>query len=183
MRFSSSRTFFIFFIEEENEYPDYNEVKDAAIFEMNLLRKRYHGNKLIWSDRLSDEAQKQAEILARKTDIDNGKLDSLKQPGENIAIIRLSSPNVGKDATDLWEKESKNYDFRSPLVTKKNSNFVQLMWKANSEFGLGVAKSKSGKGWIVTAFFDAPYVDKFQDLKSNLQSDIPIEDPYQDIAG
>jgi len=57
------------------------------------------------------------------------------------------------------------------------------MWKSEKEFGLGVAKSKSGKGWIVSSYFDTPYKDEFQELKSNLQSDVPIDDPYQDIAG
>lgn len=168
---------------EDIEYPDYNEVKDAAVFETNFLRKKYHADKINWSDKLSDKAQQNAEKLARRADLDVTNLDSFKQPGENIALVKFNSPNVGKEATDFWAREGKNYDFRSPLVTKKNTDFVQLMWKTNKEFGMGVAKSKTGKGWIVTSYFDTPYIDRFQDLRLNLQSDIPIKDPYGDIVG
>lgn len=166
---------------DDSEYPDYNEVKDAALFETNFIRKKFHANKVSWSDRLSDKAQQLAEKVAKTLNSD--KIDQYKHPGESIALVRLDAPNVGKEAIDLWSKEAIAYDFKSPSVTKKNSDFVQLAWKANNEFGMGVSKSKAGNGWVVTAFYDNPYIDRFQDLRSNIQPDNPIEDPYGDIAG
>lgn len=58
-----------------------------------------------------------------------------------------------------------------------------MVWKADNEFGLGVAKSKLGNQWIVTSAFDAPVIDSYKDLRSNIESDIPISDPYSDITG
>ena len=171
----------IFLFLADIEYPDYNEVKDAAIFETNLLRKRYHASTLSWSDNLSDKAQKLAEHLAGNTDFNVNTVK--RQPGQNVALVNLKSPNVGKDAVDQWANENRYYDFKSPLVTRKNSDFVQLMWKANKEFGMGVAKTKLSDGWIVTSVYDPAYNENFMDLRRNLQSDIPIQDPYGDIAG
>ena len=97
-------------------------------------------------------------------------------PGENVAVVRINALNVGKEATDMWNRESKNYDFKSPLVTRRNSDFVQLMWKPNREFGMGVAKAKNNEGWVVTALFDNAYNENFADLRNNLQSDTPVGD-------
>ena len=171
------------FVLEETLYPNYDDVKEAAVFETTLQRKKFHGNKLVWSDVLSDKAQKQADLLARKIDFDINKDDQFRLPGENIALVKLDSLNVGKEAVDSWANEAKDYDFKSPLVTKKNTDFVQLMWKSNKQFGMGVSKSKTGHGWIVTSFYDSPFADRYNDLKNNIESDVPIDDPYSDIAG
>ena len=166
------------------EYPDYNEVKDAAVFETNLLRKKFHASSLHWSDRLSDKAQKSAEAIAKVTDsLDDKVLSAHKEPGENVAILSIDSTNVGKEAPDTWAQEGRFFDFRSPQLTPKNSDFAQMMWKAENEFGLGIAKSKLGNKWVVTSAFDSPVSDRYSDLKHNLESDIPIEDPYSDITG
>ena len=164
----------------DDDLPDYNEVKDAAIFEENFIRKKYHADSLHWSDDLSDEAQKEADELAEKKTLDlaNNKLPK----GENVALIPLSSLNVGKDSADAWKKESTNFDFVSPFVNKKNSDFVQMIWKSAKDFGLGVAKSGDRENWVVVAKYDTPIASEFQKLKGNLESDIPVTDPYSDIA-
>ena len=169
---------------ETVEYPDYNEVKDAAVFETNLFRKRYHGDALSWSVRLSDKAQQVADKIGKTYVADTGKqLDDYKRPGENAALVKLDAANVGKDAVDTWSRESKDFDFKSPLVTKKNSDFVQLAWKNEKEFGMGVTKSKAENGWIVVSMYDSPYLERYQDLTSNVQPNKPVEDPYGDISG
>ena len=173
----------LLFLGEDVEYPDYNDVKDAAIFETNLLRKQFHAKPISWSDKLSDDAQVKAESLAKQTELSERSLNMYRVPGEDIALVSTNSTNVGKDAPDAWAHESKFYDFRSPQLTSRNSDFAQLMWKSTNEFGLGVAKSKSGNNWIVTSMFDTPVIDRFKDLRLNLESDIPIEDPYSDIVG
>ena len=175
----------LFHLEEDEavEYPDYNEVKDAAIFETNLLRKKFHARSLRWSDRLSDKAQKSAETISKVTDLNDKVAAAYKEPGENVALLSIDSTNVGKEAPDQWAGESPFFDFRSPQLTPKNSDFAQMMWKAESEFGLGVAKSKLGNKWVVTSVFDNPTSDRYNDLKHNVESDIPISDPYSDITG
>ena len=175
--------YFYLLDDEVDDYPDYNEVKDAAIFETNLLRKKFHAQSLHWSDRLSDRAQKTAETIASVRDLNPKTLMKYKQPGQNVALIDIDSTNVGKEAPDFWAKESRFYDFRSPQLTPKNSDFAQMMWKAENEFGLGVAKSKLGNKWIVTSAYDSPVIDRYNDLKHNVESDIPISDPYSDITG
>ncbi|XP_066919093.1 golgin subfamily A member 6-like protein 24 [Clytia hemisphaerica] len=169
--------------DEVDDYPDYNEVKDAAIFETNFLRKKFHAQSLHWSDRLSDRAQKTAETIANVRDLNPKSILKYKKPGQNVAVIDIDSTNVGKEAPDNWAKESRFFDFRSPQLTPKNSDFAQMMWKAENEFGLGVAKSKLGNKWIVTSAYDSPVVDRYNDLKHNVESDIPISDPYSDITG
>lgn len=174
---------FNLFLDDVVEFPDYNDVKDAAIFETNLLRKQFHAKPIHWSDKLSDRAQLNAENLAKLLDLNEKSVISHKLPGEDVALVNINSTNVGKDAPDLWARGSKFYDFRSPQITAKNIDFAQMMWKSGNEFGLGVAKAKSGNNWIVTSMFDTPVIDRFKDLKMNLESDIPIEDPYSDIVG
>lgn len=100
-----------------------------------------------------------------------------------MALISIDSSNVGKDAPDLWARGSQFYDFGSPQINAKNKDFAQMMWKSENEFGLGVAKSKLGDKWIVTSVFDNPVIDRFHDLRLNIESDIPISDPYSDITG
>ncbi len=160
--------------------PDYNEVKDAAVFEENLIRKKYHADSLRWSDDLSDDAQKEADDLAGEKNLDLSKTKVPK--AENIALLPLESLNVGKDSADAWQKESAKFDFMSPLVTTKNSDFAQMVWKSAKEFGLGVAKTRDRSNWIVVAKYDTPIVSEYEKLKANIESDIPVPDPYSDIA-
>ncbi|XP_012559498.1 probable cyclin-dependent serine/threonine-protein kinase DDB_G0292550 isoform X1 [Hydra vulgaris] len=164
-------------------YPNYDKVKASALLETAVLRKKFHGTTLEWSDTLSDKAQIQADLLGNKIDFDINKVDEYRLPGQNIAFVRLDSQDIGKDAIDSWASEAKDYDFKSPLVTKKNTDFVQLMWKSNKKFGMGVSKSKAGDGWIVTSFYDSPFADRYNDLRNNIESDVPIDDPYSDITG
>ena len=172
------------FLPEKTEYPDYNEVRDAAVFETNLFRKTYHGNQLSWSEKLSDNAQQVADKIGKSYIGDNGKqLDEYRRPGQNVALVKPNALNVGKDAVDAWSKESKDYDFKSPLVTKKNADFVQLTWKNEKEFGMGVSKSVSGNGWVVVGMYDTPFNDRYQDLTSNVLPVKAVEDPYGDISG
>eukprot|EP00794_Sanderia_malayensis_P005188 gene5188-5842_t len=166
--------------EIDEDLPDYNEVKDAAIFEENLVRKRYHSDPLRWSDDLSDAAQKEADDLAGVKNLD---LTKSKVPkAMNVALLPLNSLNVGKDSADMWQKESSKFDFMSPLITKKNTDFAQMVWKSSKEFGLGVAKTRDKENWIVVAKYDSPVVSEYEKLRSNLESDIPVPDPYSDIA-
>lgn len=169
---------FIPFIDDD--LPDYNEVKDAAIFEENLIRKKYHSPSLHWSDDLSDEAQKAADDLAEDKFLDLSKKNIAK--GMNAALVPLNSLNVGKDSADLWQKEAAKFDFVSPLISKKNNDFAQMVWKTAKEFGLGVAKTRDRENWLVVAKYDTPAVSEYEKLKANIESDIPVADPYSDIA-
>ena len=164
----------------DDDLPDYNEVKDAAIFEENFIRKKYHSPNLRWSDDMSDEAQKEADELAEEKTLDLNKKTLPK--GMNVALLPLNSLNVGKDSADLWQKEATKFDFVSPVISKKNSDFAQMVWKTAKEFGLGVAKSKDKENWIVIAKYDSPAISEYEKLKANIESDIPIQDPYSDIA-
>ncbi len=129
---------------------------------------------------MSDDAQKEADDLAGEKNLDLSKSKIPK--GMNTALLPLNSLNVGKDSADLWQKESSKFDFLSPLVTKKNSDFAQMVWKSAKEFGLGVAKTRDKENWIVVSKYDAPIITEYQKLKANLESDVPLPDPYSDIA-
>ena len=134
-----------------------------------------------WSDALSDQAQKLADEAAKESPLDLNKLR--RQPGENVAVINLNSLNVGKDSADTWGQEVSKFDFVSPLVTRKNQDFVQLVWKSAKEFGLGVAKSKDKSNWIIASVYDAPIKDEYKEIRTNVESDTPLNDPYGDIIG
>jgi len=164
----------------DDDLPDYNEVKDAAIFEENFIRKKYHSPSLRWSDDLSDEAQKEADDLAEEKSLNLNKKSIPR--GMNVALLPLSSLNVGRDSADVWRKEAAKFDFVSPIISKKNNDFAQMVWKTAKEFGLGVAKSRDKENWIVVAKYDTPAVSEYEQLKANIESDIPVADPYSDIA-
>lgn len=53
----------------------------------------------------------------------------------------------GKDAilnaTEMWYKESLDFDYNNPGIGGLTRNFTQMVWKDSTKLGLGVARTDS----------------------------------------
>lgn len=96
--------------------------------------------------------------------------------GENLYYSYNSDPSVtakASDACDSWYNEIKYFTFgREPLSTRAgmifvcffsscgifnssdavSGHFTQLIWKDTSEVGMGIARSRTGKQYIVANY-------------------------------
>lgn len=127
----------------------YNKV---ALKETNILRKEYKATDVKTKATLAIGAQVHAEKLIKDGVLTSSKLSDRDNCGETIY-----EHTVSKDE-DLWDLNNKNlamkswvenkkfYDFTSGLPdpndadTKKKSDlFTQVVWKASTEVGFGIA--------------------------------------------
>lgn len=55
----------------------------------------------------------------------------------------------------MWYVEVKDYDFDtvSPVFNPETGHFTQVVWATTTQVGGGVAKSKSGKTYVVGRYF------------------------------
>lgn len=102
---------------------------------------------------LSQSAQEWAEKLAsenrfeHRTDCDFG---------ENLYCSWSSNKNAkveGNVPVDSWYSEVKNHQFGKEPMTTGSGHFTQVVWKASKEFGIGKARSASGKVIVVANYY------------------------------
>ncbi|XP_067825624.1 GLI pathogenesis-related 2 [Heptranchias perlo] len=119
--------------------------------EHNRLRALHQSQPLQLKSELSVQAQKWAEHL-----IDINTLQhSDTEYGENLWYKWSSNTKLptGKEASEAWYNEIKQYDFNSPGFHSGTGHFTQLVWRDSREIGIGLASD--GKGLtVVVAQFD-----------------------------
>ena len=54
-------------------------------------------------------------------------------------IVFLFYEIIGKEATDSWYSEIKDYNFNNPAITDPTGHFTQLVWKGSTTLGIGYA--------------------------------------------
>lgn len=76
--------------------------------------------------------------------------------GENIFMMWSSDPSsvpTAKEVCKKWYDEIENYNFtaetRGPI---KSGHFTQMVWKESKEMGIGMAKGKNGKTYVVANY-------------------------------
>ena len=111
------------------------------------------------TQKLNDYAQKYAETLATKDEMEHSSDKALKKiygdwTGENLYYFWTSAKNLtinGAAAVDDWYDEIKDYDFAKGK--SKNGgvvgHFTQLVWKGSTQLGLGVARSSKNSVYVV----------------------------------
>uniref|UniRef100_A0A0N4Z578 SCP domain-containing protein n=1 Tax=Parastrongyloides trichosuri TaxID=131310 RepID=A0A0N4Z578_PARTI len=107
----------------------------------NCLRAAHDAPAMKVDSALEAQAQKYADKL-----LSDGKglvhSKSGGKYGENLAWG--SSDKVGNIAADGWYDEVKDYNFGRPGFGMKTGHFTQLVWKASTSVGCGVASGKNG---------------------------------------
>lgn len=76
--------------------------------------------------------------------------------GESIYSGWSPDPNTkirAKDCVDKWYSELNDYSFGKEPDTLTCGHFTQIVWKNTRELGVGSAKSKSGKLYVVANYY------------------------------
>lgn len=125
----------------------------------NKARKEVKVINLEWSVELAKYAQEWANYLADNNQFkhrpNSGKYKQLY--GENI-FYGLGKEYKLIDACENWYEEIK-YFKKSTKLSQSNwskaGHYTQMVWKTTLKVGLGIAKSKNGKTYIVANYSPA----------------------------
>lgn len=124
-----------------------------ALTEHNRLRQIHNANPLKIDDNLAKKAQSWAYYLANADIVEgfNYYKDFSKSHNSDIDIyqnvVKFDFPFSGKDMTDWWYLEVKNYDFNANASISSSfyiEEFIQIIWKSTTRVGFGRAKGKNG---------------------------------------
>ncbi|XP_062930245.1 uncharacterized protein LOC134360095 [Mobula hypostoma] len=144
--------------------------KDALIAELlkehNSLRARHQSPPLQVNPELSIQAKKWAEHLA--------SIKALKhsdtQYGENLWYKWSSNKTLptGKEVSESWYNEIRDYNFKAPGFSSKTGHFTQLVWKATKEMGAGQATDGKGTFFVVAVYKPAGNISNPGYFKENV---------------
>ncbi|XP_078481595.1 Golgi-associated plant pathogenesis-related protein 1-like [Ciona intestinalis] len=126
--------------------------------------------------------QEEAQAWANKLAADNTGLrhDSNRNgAGENLYYMNNSTlfAPTGAETTDVWYKEYKDYNFITGQSTNDGrpiGHFTQVVWKATTEIGAGIASDSNGKYYVCVRYRTAgnmfgQYVDNVKPTKPGAQ--------------
>ncbi|KAG7270410.1 hypothetical protein CRUP_009131 [Coryphaenoides rupestris] len=118
----------------------------------NTYRTMHQSPPLSMNGDLSKAAQQWADHLLALDKLEH----SQGSYGENL-FFSFSSAGIhltGKEAVDSWYGEIKDYDFSSPGFSGSTGHFTQVVWKASTEVGVGVA-TDGNKVYVVGQYTPA----------------------------
>jgi pathogenesis-related protein 1 len=129
-----------------------NKAAQAALDNNNHIRSKVGVAPLEWSPQLAATAQQWAEHLAK---IDVMMHSGSNGLGENL-FVGYGKEYTPNDAVAAWYSEKKQYTYRKfrsggPDV----GHYTQLVWRNTKKVGMGIAKSRDGKIFIVANYFPA----------------------------
>ena len=126
---------------------DLERMRELELEEHNRLRALHGADPLILNPDLNEMAQKYAEILAKKKQMEHSKDRNLKShPGEYVGenlYYAWASPILEYKCGDMsksWYDEIKDYDFNTGKTKNGGvvGHFTQLVWKDTKEVGFGI---------------------------------------------
>ena len=161
-------------------------LEDLARFRLDTLKRhnyyrKYHQvGPMELTDTLNNFAQKHAETLATRDKAgfssDEDRIEFCgESTGENISHLYKTNDNFdinGAKLVDFWYENIKNYDFKKSdaIGDKMIANFTQVVHKASTKLGVGLAKNiKSGDVYLV-----ANYQKKGNNLSTFKYSVFPV---------
>nr|VFU02981.1 mRNA [Oulactis sp. MM-2018] len=109
----------------------------------NLNRSSHQATDLQWDATLASASADWALTLAQQ----NSMQHSSGPYGENLYYS--STSNIGtvascKDAVEAWYSEIAYYDYNNPGFASNTGHFTQVVWKATTHVGVGIAAVTSG---------------------------------------
>ena len=129
-----------------------DQFRRESLARHNLYRRRHGVPDLVLSARVSQVAQRYAEHLARTDTFQHSQGSGF---GENLYYSWSSSPNTvisGNSAVDSWYSEVSKYNYGRPGFSFETGHFTQVVWKSSRELGVGAARSRSGKVYVVANY-------------------------------
>lgn len=129
-----------------------SKAAQAALDNNNHMRSKVGVPPLEWSPVLSAAAQQWAEHLAKKGTMMHSNSGGM---GENL-FYGYGKDFTPNDAIEAWYSEKKQYTygkFRNggPVV----GHYTQLVWRNTEKVGMGMARSRDGKIFIVANYYPA----------------------------
>ncbi|ROT71157.1 Golgi-associated plant pathogenesis-related protein 1 [Penaeus vannamei] len=118
----------------------------------NDYRKKHGVPLLKISKDLNKVAKDWADTIARK-DVMQHRPNN--QYGENIYCAWSSNPAhkiKGSEAVDSWYSEIKDFRFGREPADLRAGHFTQVVWRDSKELGVGTARSRGGKIYVVANY-------------------------------
>ncbi|XP_043545983.1 GLI pathogenesis-related 2, like [Chiloscyllium plagiosum] len=119
----------------------------------NDYRKKHGVPGLQLCSKLCKNAQQYAEVLASTRVLKHSPESSREQCGENLAWASYDQP--GKEVSERWYSEMKNYNFNCPGFSSGTGHFTAMIWKGSRKLGVGKASASDGSTFVVARYFPA----------------------------
>ncbi|CAF4871547.1 unnamed protein product [Pieris macdunnoughi] len=130
-----------------------SDFENEALDVHNEYRREHGTPPLVLNKDICKVSQKWADELAKK---DSMSYSLNPDYGESVYCGWSSDPNVkirARDCIDRWYSEINEYSFGKEPEVLNCGHFTQLIWKNTQELGIGCAKSKSGKLYVVANYY------------------------------
>ena len=130
---------------------DITFVEQDCLDSHNRFRSRHGSQDLIWNEAIAAGARNWSQFLLQNQTITH---DTSHNLGENLGFVKIvparpicnnasqSSCLRCSQMVEAWYKESSNYNFSEGVPinsSKPYLHFTQLVWRASTELGVGVA--------------------------------------------
>ncbi|KAK5862362.1 hypothetical protein PBY51_017768 [Eleginops maclovinus] len=132
----------------------------------NEFRRKHQASPLKLSSKLSKEATRYAESLASTRILKHSAESSRGSFGENLAWA--SYDQSGKDVTDRWYDEVKQYNFNRPGFSSGTGHFTAMVWKSSNKLGVGKATASDGSSFVVARYFPAGNITNQGHFENNV---------------
>ncbi|XP_061810638.1 GLI pathogenesis-related 2, like [Nerophis lumbriciformis] len=139
---------------------------EDALRRHNEHRKKHQAPPLKLSSKLNREAARYAESLASTRILKHSEDSSKGSYGENLAWA--SNDQLGKDVSDRWYDEVKQYNFNSPGFSSGTGHFTAMVWKSTTTLGVGKAIASDGSSFVVARYFPAGNITNQGHFESNV---------------
>jgi len=143
---------------------DINDIRNAVLSFHNTKRATHHAGALSLYAGLNSSAQTHAESMASqdKLVVQPYTVDG-QSVGQNIGASYGTNPSTTAssakarclDLAQLWYDECSHYDYANGCSNSPYypiGHFTQVVWKASTKVGVGVAISSQGKLYIATHY-------------------------------
>uniref|UniRef100_A0A8D0CXX2 Golgi-associated plant pathogenesis-related protein 1 n=1 Tax=Sander lucioperca TaxID=283035 RepID=A0A8D0CXX2_SANLU len=107
-----------------------------------------------------------AESLASTRILKHSVESSKGSCGENLAWA--SYDQSGKDVTDRWYDEVKQYNFNRPGFSSGTGHFTAMVWKSSNKLGVGKATASDGSSFVVARYFPAGNITNQGHFENNV---------------
>lgn len=136
----------------ETPADSFSTIQQECLDSHNKCRAKHGVKPLRLNQEICEYSQKWAEKLASSELLEHS---GSHQYGENLYYCWNSDPKVvmkGNEPVESWYSEVKTHKYGGKPRTNETGHFTQVVWKDTKELGVGVAKSKSGKVFVVTNY-------------------------------
>jgi len=130
----------------------FSTIQQECLDSHNKCRAKHGVKPLRLNQKICEYSQKWAEKLASSELLEHS---GSHQYGENLYYCWHSDPRIvmkGNEPVESWYSEVKTHKYGGKPRTNETGHFTQVVWKDTKELGVGVAKSKSGKVFVVTNY-------------------------------